>query len=70
MQPANDEACLFVRRRKTMMRAIAERFGAAIFLFAVAVPAAMATDATVVADASANAAPPNINFGTLSNLYG
>lgn len=52
-----------------MIRAIALRLGAAVFLSALAVPAAMATDATIVADASVNAARPNLNFGTLSNLY-
>jgi Collagen triple helix repeat (20 copies) len=52
-----------------MIRAIALRLGVAVFLSAVAVPVAMATDATIVADASVNAAHPNLNFGTLSNLY-
>lgn len=52
-----------------MMRAIALRLGATVFFSAIAVPAAMATDATIVADASVNAAHPNFNFGTLSNLY-
>jgi hypothetical protein len=52
-----------------MIRAIALRFGVAVLLSAFAVPAAMATDATIVADASVSAAHPNLNFGALSNLY-
>jgi hypothetical protein len=68
-RPANDKVCLFARRRKIMIRAIALRLGVAALLAAVAVPSAMATDATIVADASVNAARPNLNFGTLSNLY-
>jgi len=52
-----------------MMRAIALRLGAALFISAVALPAAMATDATIVADASVSSARPNLNFGRLSNLY-
>jgi len=52
-----------------MMRAVALRLGAALFISAIAVPAAMATDATIVADASVSSARPNLNFGRLSNLY-
>jgi Collagen triple helix repeat (20 copies)/TGF-beta propeptide len=51
------------------LRALSWRLSAAVFLCAGAVPAAMATDATVVADASVNAAHANLNFGALSNLY-
>jgi Collagen triple helix repeat (20 copies) len=52
-----------------VMRDILLRLGMAVFLGAVGVPVAMATDATIVADASVNAAHPSINFGALSNLY-
>ncbi len=51
-----------------MMRVIAGRFTTAFFLFAAVVPA-MAADTPVVADASVNTARPNLNFGSLSNLY-
>jgi len=52
-----------------MMKALALRLGATLFISAIAVPAAMATDATIVADASVSSARPNLNFGRLSNLY-
>jgi|GEM_PF-1234444 len=53
-----------------MMKALAlRRLGAALFISAVAVPVAMATDATIVADASVSSARPNLNFGSLSNIY-
>jgi hypothetical protein len=52
-----------------MIRAIRLRLGAALLLSTIAVPAALATDATTVADASVSTTYPNLNFGALSNLY-